>query len=201
MTDRKITVENLKKNYGKKQVLKEISFYASQGECVCFTGRNGCGKTTLLSILAGLVKKTSGSIVAEGVEKTGYLPQVNPVLDRLSVKDNLWLWCSSKAEFWDIAVRFDLQDILKQKVGKLSGGMKRRLALAFAMTGNPQLIIMDEPTAALDIEYKALIHAEMKRYLGMGGIVIMVSHEKEEIDMADRVYRISDGIIKERNGG
>lgn len=197
MADREIIVEKLKKCYGKKPVLKEISFYAGSGECICFTGRNGCGKTTLLSILAGLLKKDSGDIILRGIKKTGYLPQVNPILDRLSVKDNLSLWCSSKDEMLKSAERFELSDILKQEAGKLSGGMKRRLALAFAMTGEPEMVIMDEPTAALDIEYKALIHGEIKRYLSQGGIVIMVSHEKAEIEMADRVYHIADGVVTE----
>lgn len=182
-----ITVENINKKYGNIQILKGVTFNAASGDCVCITGRNGCGKTTLLSILNGNLKADSGTVeIAGDNKKIGYLPQTNPLIESATVKDNLKLWCTAQDEFDKIADRFELRDHLKKKVSQLSGGMKRRLSLACAMTGNPGLLIMDEPTAALDIEYKKLIHLEMGKYIANGGLIIMVTHEKEEIDMGNK---------------
>lgn len=191
-----IIIQGISKSYGKNEILKDISFTASPGECICFTGRNGCGKTTLLSILALVDKPDSGTISYIGTElKLGYLPQINPLLDMVSVKDNLKLWCNSKASY-DYAIdRFELSSMLRKSVKQLSGGMKRRLALACSMANKPDILIMDEPTAALDIEYKQLIHSEMINFTNSNGIILMVSHEKEEIELSDICYYMENGCI------
>lgn len=192
----RITVSNIRKSYGKQDILNGISFEAQSGQCVCITGRNGCGKTTLLSILSGIDKADSGEVVIEPQGGTiGYLPQVNPLLENVSVSANLKLWCQDKRNREYLIDRFELKNMLKKKVSQLSGGMKRRLSLACAMAGSPSILIMDEPTAALDIEYKKLIHDEMLKFVQSGGIIIMVSHEKEEIDMSTRCFVMQNGVF------
>lgn len=191
-----IQVSDLRKKYGRNIILDGISFSAEQGDCVCFTGRNGCGKTTLLSILALVEKADSGEIIYNINEsKIGFLPQANPLLDKISVKDNLHLWCKDKKAYDYAISRFELDSFLKKKVSQLSGGMKRRLALACSMANDPEVLIMDEPTAGIDIVYKRLIHEEMTAFLRNNGLILMVSHEESEIKMSNKSYYIQDGQI------
>lgn len=191
-----IKVEHITKNYGKHAVLKDISFDVEEGTMLGLTGRNGCGKTTLLSILAGVERAGSGRIVyTNGKLNIGYLPQINPLMEDMSVADNLKLWVGSRKRMEELLTEYDLSAIKSKRVSRLSGGMKRRLSIACAMADNPKLLIMDEPTAALDVVYKEIIHNEMREYVKAGGTIIMVTHEKEEIDMCNRCYMIENGQI------
>ena len=196
-----IQVSKVKKSYGSFQVLQDISFEGAVGECVCFTGKNGCGKSTLLSWIAGVDRPDEGEILfAGGQVQRGYLPQTNPLILSASVRDNLNLWCSDKNQLLAAADRFDLGSILRKRVSRLSGGMKRRVALACAMASDPRILIMDEPTAGLDIEYKESIRNEMIRHMDRGGLLIMVSHEAEEIRLAERPYLLDGGFLKPYTG-
>ncbi len=141
-----LEAEGIRKNYGKKTVLSGVSLTAEPGQCVGIVGGNGCGKTTLLSILAGARKADGGSLRIDGKEILGspavqsaqiaYVPQENPFMEELSVKDNLRLWYKGNKE----AMKQDLENgpaamlgiggFLKTPVGKLSGGMKKRLSIA-----------------------------------------------------------------------
>jgi len=201
----KLKLTDIRKKYNSQEVLRGISFEAESGECIGFTGRNGCGKTTLLSILAGIEQADAGDIFFNEKKMTGsrqlfdryigYLPQADPFPDRMTVKDCLKLWCDGKAEFNEMVKRYELADMLSKKTEQLSGGMKRRVSIACALANSPQILIMDEPTAALDIEYKRLIHNDMKEFTDRGGIIILVTHEKEEMEMCTRCYEMHDGIL------
>lgn len=188
-----LTASDLYKKYGGQLVLNGVSLSVGEGECVGIIGRNGCGKSTLLSILVGVEKADSGSVT--GVRQTGYLPQINPLLDDATVYENLGLWARSRQNIKRVITDYDLYDIKNKKVSKLSGGMKRRLAIACAMVNAPKVLIMDEPTTALDIEYKELIHQEMRSYIEKGNSIILVTHEKEEMEMCDRMYSLIDGEL------
>lgn len=194
-----IIIDGISKKYGNKQVLNGFGISISEGTCTGFTGRNGCGKTTFLSILAGVETADSGRIVfPEKNYSIGYLPQINPLLENRTVKDNLKLWSRKKDVIERTAKQYDLMDLMKTRVGNLSGGMKRRLAIACALINEPKLLIMDEPTAALDVVYKQIIHQEMRDYLNRGGTIIMVTHEKEEMEMCNACYYIEDGRVAKR---
>ena len=191
-----IKVENISKSYGKQKILKNVSFELEEGTCSCITGRNGCGKTTLLSILMGVEKADSGRVLWPARNYSiGYLPQINPLMEDMSVLDNLKLWADNKEYMQDALIRFELSEIKGKRVSKLSGGMKRRLAIACALVNKPRLLVMDEPTAALDIVYKKIIHDEMIRFMNEGGTIVMVTHEKEEIDMCHKVMVLENGVI------
>lgn len=201
-----LKVEHIKKSYKKTHVLKDVSFEAHDGECIAFTGDNGSGKTTFLSILVGVEKADAGSVILDGKKVTGdmngnsrlgFVPQINPLPDNLKVKECLRLWCDDKESFEYISKRYNLVDILDKKISKLSGGMKRRVAIACAMATNPEILVMDEPTAALDVKYKTLIHKDMRRFVEDGGLLIMVTHEREEMEMCNRCYRLVKGRNEE----
>lgn len=198
-----IVVENISKSFGKQAVLRNISFRVAQGETVGIVGPNGCGKSTLLSILAGIDSPDGGRIVFSvpgGRSKSGYLPQINPLIEQASIYDNIRLWAPGKREAEELLGKYRLYDIRRKKVSKLSGGMKRRLAIACALAHGPELLIMDEPTAALDIEYKSMIHEQMREFTRAGGSIILVTHEREEIEMCDRCYMLDGGNIRPYEG-
>lgn len=191
-----IKIDKVSKKYGKQIVLNELSLDIEDGECIGLVGRNGCGKTTLLSILAGIEKPTSGRVVfADKRYRVGYLPQVNPLLEDMSVGDNLKLWADNKRNYSMALKEYELVGIEKKRVSTLSGGMKRRLSIACALVNKPDLLIMDEPTSALDIVYKDIIHKIVQVYQKNGGTIIMVTHEMEEMQMCDHIYTIVNGAI------
>ncbi len=206
-----VSVEHIQKKLGKKQVLQDISFQVSSGECVAIVGKNGCGKSTLLQIMAGVLKPDGGTIQYFGEDALsdlsvirkhcGYVPQENPLIEELSVQDNLKLWAGKSDELQEeIIDQFELRDIMKQPVYQLSGGMKRRLGIACAMQQWPELLLLDEPTSALDIYYKDNILQWVRQYQKSDGIVIMTTHDEKEIMSADRCIVMSEGKVTELVG-
>ena len=204
-----VEVKNVKKTYGKKQVLKGVDFCVNKGECVALVGANGCGKSTLLGILAGSLMADEGEILYNGenplqdknvfYKYAGYVPQENPLMDKLSVKDNLKFWyCDSKHDLKEdlehgILKEFGLDVYQNYSVEKLSGGLKKRLSIACALASDPQILIMDEPGAALDIVCKEDIKQYLLKYMKNGGTVILTSHEEAELSICNRMYLLKDG--------
>lgn len=202
-----IEVHNVSKTFGKKQILKDINFEVKPGERVVIVGKNGSGKTTLLRIMTGIIKADTGEIQyfnekAQSNGKVfrkycGYVPQENPLMDELTVSDNLKLWSQNNEVKKKIIERFELQDMLKMQVGKLSGGMKRRLSIACALLSEPKILILDEPTTALDLYFKDDIMHWLKAFQNDGGVVLMTSHDSTEILSADRCLLMSAGQLLE----
>lgn len=199
-----IEVKEIQKRYGKNEILKDISFQASKGECLGFVGVNGCGKSTLLGILAGSLKANKGMITIDGENSTiGYVPQDNPLLSGLTVKDNLRFWyCDSGKNLKEdlisgIPAKFGLSKYANYPIEKLSGGMKKRLSIACALAKDPSILILDEPGASLDMLSKTDILEYLKDYLSMGNIVLIASHEEIELSLCNRVYLIESGVLWE----
>lgn len=199
---------HVRKSYGKRLILSDVSFCAKPGEQIAIAGKNGCGKTTLLKIMAGIEKADSGQISfygkpvgksgKEAGRSCGYVPQENPLLEELSVRDNLRLW-GGKKSLLDAGLRemFALDDIMKVPVGRLSGGMKRRVAIACAVAGRPPVVLMDEPTAAVDVYYKSIIRQWMREYTQKNGILILSTHDEQEIADSSRCFLLQEGRIRE----
>ena len=203
-----IDVCRIKKTYGRNHVLKDISFQAKCGEKIVIVGQNGCGKSTLMKIMAGVMKADSGSISYFGndtrtkkgifAKYCGYVPQDNPLMEELSVKDNLLLWKGKDEKIRDMVIeQFELGDILRKPVKELSGGMKRRLSIACALLHWPPVLLLDEPTTAFDLYYKNSIMQWISNYCNMNGIAIMTSHDEAEILDADRCIFMANGTIKD----
>lgn len=202
-----IEVRNIAKRYGKKQVLSEVTFTVKSGEMVALIGPNGCGKSTLLQIMAGCLKAEGGEVFYYGKKAgapqvyqkyTGYVPQENPFLEQLSVQDNLRLWKKGNgAQLKDAIREYQLEGFLQQPVESLSGGMRRRLAIACALMNHPPVILLDEPTTALDFAHKDKIYRILKNHRDHGGIVVLATHEEEEIRNADRVLLMQQGQLTE----
>lgn len=208
-----IEINNIKKTYGKRVILNGINFSVKKGECVALVGANGCGKSTLLGIMAGTVKADNGAIAYGGenplnnkklfTRYIGYVPQENPLMDKLSVYDNLKFWYCDSGKNIDedmkngVLKEFGLDVYRNYPVNKLSGGMKKRLSIACALASNPPILIMDEPGAALDIVCKEDIKKYLKSYLANGGTVVITSHEESELSICDRMLLLKDGVVTE----
>ena len=208
MSDRILEVKDLKKAYFKRIIFDKVNFTISQGDIVGIVGANGCGKSTILRILAGADKPSSGTIEYFGqnpfknrelfTRYAGYIPQDNPLFDNLTVLDNMKLWyCDNSKDIEPIMNRFGLKPYAKYAVRKLSGGMKKRLSIACSIANNPPLLILDEPGASLDIVCKSDICRYLSEYRANGGTVIITSHEENELSLCDRMLLIEDTSIKE----
>jgi ABC-2 type transport system ATP-binding protein len=207
--DEVVSVEQINKKLGKGQILDDVSFTAQKGTQTAVIGMNGSGKTTLMRILAGCLKPDSGRIFYFGKDMTGgmvrfadlcgYLPQENPLMQGLSVGDNLSLWSGerncSDGELIDI---FELRDIMKTPVNRLSGGMQRRISIACAAVNRPPILILDEPSTSLDSCCRESIHKFLKAYRNGGGTVIISTHDEEEIRQSSSCFIIENGRVREK---
>lgn len=196
-----VKVNNICFSYKNHTILNDVSFSVKEGTCVGIIGSNGCGKSTLLSIMAGSRKQKSGTIEYPEGSKVGYVPQDNPLLPDLSGYDNLLLWYKGTAKELkeelktDLITMLGINNFLKKPVKSLSGGMKKRLSLAIALINKPTFLIMDEPSAALDLPCKQDMIGYLKEYLKTGGSVLITTHEEEEMDICSELYVIKKGEI------
>ncbi len=216
-----ITVTDITSSYGRKKILNGVSFEALRGDCVGIVGANGCGKSTLLSILAGTLKPKSGSVLYYGREAwkdngsgrmrgslevirkmTGYVPQENPLIPELTVYDNLRLWYPDRKLLQQELEQGFLSllgvgEFSEKQVSRLSGGMKKRVSIGIAMAGMPPVLLLDEPSAALDLVCKEDIRKYLQVYLERKGTVVITTHEESELDLCSKLYVMKDGRLKE----
>ena len=205
-----IEIENLISAYGRKKVLQGVTFDAERGECIGIIGPNGCGKSTLLSAMAGVLRPISGTIRYYGQDAlqnrvvfqkmTGYVPQENPLMPELSVYDNLRLWYPDKAELEKELEQGFLQilgipEFVGKTVSKLSGGMKKRVSIGIALSGMPPVLILDEPSAALDLVCKEDIKRYLQIYLERKGTVVITTHEESELSLCNSLYVMKNGKL------
>ncbi len=200
---------NIKKSYGKKNVLKDISFTAKNGECIGILGGNGSGKSTLMEIMAGIIKPDGGSFTAFGTdflkngtkrsELVGYVPQSTPLIEELSALDNLRLWYDGETMRASLGggvlSMLGINEFLKVTVSKMSGGMKKRLSIGCSVAHNPRILLLDEPGAALDLVCKESIADYLISFKSSGGIVILATHDIQEISLCDRLFILKNGEL------
>ena len=205
-----IEIKNVAKKFKKKQVLQDICLSAQSGSCIGILGANGTGKSTLLSILAGIQDCEQGTFLCDGVdllanskkraELVGYVPQGTPLIEELSAKDNLLLWYDKAAmlqELEDGVLKLlGIGEFLNATVSKMSGGMKKRLSIGCAMAKKPPILLLDEPTAALDLSCKQSIAAYLRHYKESGGLLLLTTHDVMELDLCDAWYIIRDGRLE-----
>lgn len=200
-------IQNLQKSFGKKQVLSSLSLELFGGECVGIVGENGCGKSTLLNIMAGLLRPDGGSFSFEGQEllhhpallrrTVGYVPQQPPLIPELNAWDHLRLWYDKdrleRELQGGVLCALGIPAFLKKRVSQMSGGMKKRLAIACALAATPRLLLMDEPSAALDLKAKEQLLGDLRAFVGAGQTVLLVTHDPSELLMCDRLFVMKEG--------
>ncbi len=202
-------IENIKKSYRKKEILKDITLTVNDGQCIGLLGSNGSGKSTLLSILAGILTPDGGTFSYNGTELlkngklrselVGYVPQSTPLLEELSAKDNLSLWYTGdvmKTSLKEgVLGMLGINEFIKTPVCKMSGGMKKRLAIGCAVAHNPKILLLDEPSAALDLICKERIANYLLEFKENGGIIILATHDLQELPLCDKLYILKDGKL------
>lgn len=187
-------LENISKSYGGKEILKDISIEVDAGEAIGILGINGSGKSTLLSSIASLHPANSQL-------KLGYVPQENPLFDELKPVDNIRMWTDLNRSQIAMALslpplsELGISSFLDTPVKAMSGGMKKRVSLASVLINCPNVLLLDEPFAALDLIAKQDILNYMSAFLGNGGSIIIASHEEEIFNFCHKVFLLKDGKL------
>lgn len=200
------------------RALQDVDFKVDQGEFIAIMGESGSGKTTLLNILATLEKPTNGSVLLNGQDITkikesqlaefrlknlGFVFQDFNLLDTLSVRDNIFLplvldrknYKEMEARLSQLAPKLHIQDLLDKRPFELSGGQKQRVAIARSLITNPQIVLADEPTAALDYRNSEDLLNLFEQINDDGQTLLMVTHSANAASHARRVLFIKDGRI------
>ncbi len=206
----RIEIKGLQKQFKSHQVLSCVNLQADSGSCIGILGANGSGKSTMLSILAGVQKADRGQFLCDGTDLlqngrlrsqlVGYVPQGTPLIEELSARDNLLLWYDRqnlRRQLEDGVLKLlGIDEFLKVPVSKMSGGMKKRLSIGCAMASQPPILLLDEPTAALDLACKQSIGAWLRQYKAQGGILLLATHDALELDLCDRWYILKNGLLE-----
>ena len=208
-----VEVKEIKKNYGKKEAVKGISFNIKQDEILGLLGPNGCGKTTTIGMLLGLLKPTSGKIFINGQMLDGnrikILEQINfisPYIElpkKLTVKQNLVVYSKlykiknirERIEF--LSEKLRLNNLLESITGELSSGQKNRVSLAKALINEPKVLLLDEPTASLDPEVGDFVRSFLENYKKEKKIsILLASHNMNEVSrLCKSILMMKDGVI------
>jgi len=208
-----VEVKNLKKNYGSKEAVKNISFAIKKDEILGLLGPNGSGKTTTIGMLLGLLKPTNGEILIDGkkieenrieiLKKINFISPYIELPKKLTVKQNLIVYgklygvlnINSRIEY--LVDKLRLSDLLNRVTGELSSGQKNRVSLAKALINNPSVLFLDEPTASLDPEIGDFVRTFLENYKKEKKIsVLLASHNMNEVTRLCRsILMMKDGVI------
>ena len=213
MTKDLITIDNLSKAYDNGfNALKTVNLNIKQGEIIAMLGPNGAGKTTLISIVCGIVKQTSGVITVDGFDiikdyretrsRIGLVPQeisleqFETVFNNVSYSRGLYGKKPNPQHIEKVLKDFSLWDKKDLRLNQLSGGMKRRVMIAKALSHEPSILFLDEPTAGVDVELRKDMWKVVEGLRKTGVTIILTTHYIEEAEaIADRVAVINQGEI------
>ncbi len=211
-----IEVINLSKNYKKKNAVNNISFKINENEIIGLLGPNGCGKTTTIGIILGLLKPSAGKVLINGKDieknKISLLHKMNfisPYIElpkKLTVRQNLIVYGklynveNLKEQIYYLSEKLRLTKILDNVTGELSSGQKNRASLAKALVNNPSVLLLDEPTASLDPETGDFIRTFLEFYKKERKIsVLLASHNMNEVKrLCSSILMMKDGSIVDR---
>ncbi len=205
--DLAVDVRGVTRRFGPVTALDDVSLAIAPGELVGLLGPNGAGKTTLLSLLSGLRRADSGVVRILGANPRdaatrvalGVTPQETGLPAVIKVREVVDLVAGHFPEPMprgELLSRFGLTDVAERQTGALSGGQRRRLAVALALVGRPRLVLLDEPTTGLDVEARHELWASLREYHDDGATVVVTSHYLEEIEaLAERVVVIGGGRV------
>jgi len=209
-----IEIKDLKKDFGKNEVLNGISFEVEEGEVFGFLGPNGAGKTTTVRMLTGLIKPSSGKVNIMGFDirrdpikakqVMGVVPELSNAYTELSAWNNLQFMAElygvpkkeAKQRAEELLVKFDLYERKDHKVGTFSKGMKQKIIIAMSLMSDPEILFLDEPTSGLDVRSARLIKDTVLDLHKAGKTIFLTTHYMEEANqMCSRVAIINHGKI------
>ena len=213
MNENIIEVKKLNKIYDKTIAVKDLSFVINKGKIIGLLGPNGCGKTTTIAMILGLVKPTSGEIIIKGknlekdrinlLEKMNFISPYVELPKKLTVEENLKVYAglygvkNVNEKISELVNELRLNKFLKKKTGELSSGQKNRISLAKALINDPEILMLDEPTASLDPDTGDFVRSFIEHYSSKTNVTILLaSHNMNEVErLCDSVMMMKDGII------
>lgn len=211
-----LTISELRKSYGRVEVLKDINLEADSGEFVALVGPSGCGKSTLLSMIAGLESVTSGEIRIEDKVVNNEAPkdrdiamvfQSYALYPTMTVRENMTFGMESRrvpkaeqnVEIARVAALLQIEPLLKRKPSQLSGGQRQRVAMGRALVRNPKLFLFDEPLSNLDAKLRIEMRTEIKKlHQNVGKTTVYVTHDQiEAMTLASRIAVMYQGVLQQ----
>jgi len=213
MSENIIKVKNLNKIYDKIIAVKNLTFEINKGKIIGLLGPNGCGKTTTIAMILGLLKPTSGEVIIKGkniekerinlLEKMNFISPYVELPKKLTVEENLKVYAglygikNVNEKISELINELRLNKFLKKKTGELSSGQKNRISLAKALINDPEILMLDEPTASLDPETGDFVRSFIEHYSSKTNVTILLaSHNMNEVErLCDSVMMMKDGII------
>ena len=205
-----IEIKNLHKAFGKQEVLHDVNLEFNLATCIALIGPNGCGKTTLLKSILGMVIPTSGSITVNKIniekntdyrKKIGYMPQIGKYPENMSIAQIFEMIIdirSTESELdYDLWKAFKLEDLKDKRMRTLSGGTTQKVSAALAFLFNPAIYILDEPTAGLDPMAAEILKEKIQTEKNNSKLVLITSHMLAELDeLITGVIFMQDGEVK-----
>ena len=210
-----IEIKNLNKQYNKILAVKNINFKINKGSIVGLLGPNGCGKTTTIGMILGLIKPTSGTVFINGqnienennrtkvLEKVNFISPYVELPKKLTVEENLKVYGklygvnNLQDKISDLIKQLNLFEFKKRKTGELSSGQKNRVSLAKALINEPEILLLDEPTASLDPDVSDYIRTYIEGFASKKGTTILLaSHNMNEVErLCNEVMMMKNGEI------
>ena len=208
-----VIVESLSKNYFKKEAVKQISFSIDENEILGLLGPNGCGKTTTIAMMLGLLKPTNGKVIIHGLDieknrisllhKMNFISPYIELPKKLTVKENLIVYgklygikfISDRIKY--LSEKLRLEEFINKKTGELSSGQKNRVSLAKALINEPSILFLDEPTASLDPETGDFVRSFIEKISKEKKMsILLASHNMDEVKrLCKNVLMMNNGII------
>lgn len=198
-------MSKVSKSYGGRPVLKNVNFDINDGSCVGLIGPNGAGKTTLIRLILGLLKPTSGRVSVNGLDpaserdrlvgKIAYVPEKTAIYEKMTAKEYLRFFVALRninISVSEILTDYGLEERSDDPISTLSKGMKRRLELARALMGNPEILILDEPFSGIDPESRIRIRETIRN--SGSKLIVVSSHDLREVE------RVADSVVVMKNG-
>lgn len=204
-----IEFKEVSKNFGKLQVLDNINLNFQKGECIALIGPNGCGKTTLIKSILGMVIPSSGTILFDNKtihnqedyrRNIGYMPQIGRYPENMTIGQVIdtirQIRSSETASDEDLLTAFKLTDLFDKKMHTLSGGTTQKVSATIAFLFNPDVLILDEPTAGLDPLASEILKEKIIREKEKGKLILITSHLLSELDdLITQLIYMQDGVV------
>jgi len=208
-----IEIKNLNKKFKHALAVKNINFKIDKGKIIGLLGPNGCGKTTTIGMMLGLIKPTSGSVLINGKnienDRTNLLEKMNfisPYIElpkKLTIEENLIVYGklygvkNLKSKILELMEILNLLEFKKRKTGELSSGQKNRVSLAKALINDPEILLLDEPTASLDPDVGDYVRGVIENFAAKNGsTILLASHNMNEVDrLCNEVMMMKNGEI------